>query len=126
MINSRAYTTATTSSLAVVAMRRILVDHARAHRAGKRGGDAVRLTLQEAEFGDSLPGVDPLELSDAVEKLTLEHERSARVFELRVYGALSHASIAALLDVAEVTVRRDWKLAQLWMLRELVGLDSAS
>lgn len=113
-------------ALAVVAMRHLLTDHARARRAQKRGGDGLRLTLHETAIGVQIGSVDPVELADALNRLSSEHERAARVFELHVFGTLPHASIASLLGVAEVTVRRDWKLAQLWMLRELVNPDAGS
>ena len=111
-------------ALSVLAMRRILIDHARSQRAQKRGGGGLRLTLHEAALGGSAREFDGMELADALARLAETHERAARVFELRVYGGLPHESVASLLGVSEVTVRRDWKFAQLWMLRELVGPDA--
>ncbi|MEQ8771147.1 MAG: ECF-type sigma factor [Phycisphaerales bacterium] len=108
-------------ALGVVAMRRILTDHARASRAQKRGGDGLRLTLHETAIGNAIGSIDPIDLADALDRLASEHGRAARVFELHVLGALPQAAVAQLLGISEVTVRRDWAFAKIWMQHEFAG-----
>lgn len=111
-------------ALAVVAMRRTLTDHARARgRVKRRGGldGRGRVTLLDSGLGAGGVDVGLCELVDALDQMEKQFARPARVFELRVFGSLPHAVIADLLGISEPTVRRDWKLAQLWMLRELLG-----
>lgn len=110
-------------ALAVIAMRRILTDHGRAQRALKRGGSTPRVTLCTQHTQEPINGVDVFDLTDAIDRLSEESERAARVFELHVLGGLTHDAIAELMDVSKATIRRDWKYAQLWMLREFVGVD---
>jgi RNA polymerase sigma factor (TIGR02999 family) len=100
-------------------MRRILTDFARSRRYIKRGGDAVRVPLDEALFaGYELPaGI--VALDDALKALAGIDERKSRVVELRFFGGLSVEETAAVLRVSAETVLRDWKLAKAWLLREL-------
>jgi RNA polymerase sigma-70 factor (ECF subfamily) len=100
-------------------MRRILVDFARARRAQKRGGDAVRVPIDEAL--DALPErrADVVALDDALEALAQFDPRKVRVVELRFFGGLSVEETADVLSVSPDTVMRDWKLAKAWLLREL-------
>ncbi|MEQ8770473.1 MAG: ECF-type sigma factor [Phycisphaerales bacterium] len=108
-------------ALAACAMRQVLTDHARRHKAKKRGGDARRVTLHDGHEPAIPWEVDLVELGDSLDRLAQEHERPCRVFELHVFGGLTHEQTARMLDVSEVTVKRDWRLAQAWMLRELSG-----
>jgi RNA polymerase sigma-70 factor, ECF subfamily len=105
--------------LAVAArtMRRILVDHARRHRAGKRDGGR-RVTLQENLALDTA-AVDVLELDEALEALRQLDERAHRVVELRFFGGLEVTEVAAVLGVSEPTVKRDWRFAKAWLARHL-------
>jgi RNA polymerase sigma-70 factor (ECF subfamily) len=100
-------------------MRRILVDFARARRAQKRGGDAVRVPIDEAL--DALPErrADVVALDDALEALAQFDPRKVQVVELRFFGGLSVEETADVLSVSPDTVMRDWKLAKAWLLREL-------
>jgi RNA polymerase sigma factor (TIGR02999 family) len=103
------------------AMRRLLVDHARARDAAKRGGGWQRVTLSE-QSGPSPGGpvdVDIVELSDALERLERLGERLARVVELRFFGGLTVKEAAEVLGVAPVTVEKDWTKAKAWLRREL-------
>ncbi len=100
-------------------MRRILVDHARASAARKRGGALRQVTLNTAVLGVQDNAVDLAALDEALERLAQFDARKAQVVELRVFGGLEVEEIVKILDISEVTVRRDWKLALAWLRREL-------
>ena len=100
-------------------MRRILVDYSRAAGSEKRGGDADRVTLDTAILGDRRKSMDLVALDQALERLAQFEPRKSRVVELRVFGGLSVEDVAEAMNVAEITVRRDWKLALAWLRREL-------
>jgi RNA polymerase sigma factor (TIGR02999 family) len=100
-------------------MRRVLVDHARAHRAEIRGGDRRRVELDEglavaAERSDEVLLVD-----GALERLAKRNQRQARVVELRYFGGLSMEEIAAVLSMSLRSVKRDWSIARIWLFQEL-------
>jgi len=106
-------------------MRRILVDFARERNYLKRGGGALQVSLAEAE---SLPlerNDDLVALDEALAKLSQLDDRKGRVVELRFFGGLSVREVAEVLKVSEETVMRDWRLAKVWLLREL-GQESVS
>jgi RNA polymerase sigma factor (TIGR02999 family) len=109
--------------LAVAArvMRRILVDHARAHRAQKRGGPATRVTFDEALVVTNEPRADFVALDDALDALAGFDERKSRVVELRFFGGLSVEETASVLKVSPGTVMSDWRLAKAWLQREMRG-----
>lgn len=100
-------------------MRRILVDHARAHDAGKRGGAAVRLSIDDVNIPAEERAADLLALDEALEKLAGFDERKAKIVEMKFFGGLNEEEIAEILNVTSRTVQRDWKTARLWLLREL-------
>ena len=104
-------------------MRRILVDHARARHAAKRGGGAPVLSLGGAEAaGAGLPaeqGVDVLALHEALERLAALDPDQARLVELRYFGGLNIEETAAALGVSPATVKREWAIARSWLRREL-------
>jgi len=100
-------------------MRRILVDFARAHRNDKRGGGVPRLTLDDALIVTSDARPDLVALDDALEQLAKVHPRKSEVVELRYFGGLSLEETAETLGVSIDTVKRDWRFAKLWLLREL-------
>jgi RNA polymerase sigma factor (TIGR02999 family) len=100
-------------------MRRILVDLARAENSAKRGGEALRVSLIEAEGVAHPQGVDLVALNDALDALAALDQRRSKVVELRFFGGLNNDEIAEVLKVSEGTVRRDWSLAQAWLFREL-------
>ena len=100
-------------------MRRILVDFARAKRNQKRGGGAPRVTLDEALLSPTETGHDLVALDDALHALAAVHPRKSDVVELRYFGGLSIEDTAEALHVSIDTVKRDWRFARLWLLREL-------
>ena len=105
--------------IAARCMRQVLVDHARAHRAEKRGGDRQAVTLDENMLSSQSDQLELLALDDALSKLSELDERAARVAERRVFGGMTIAEIAADLDVSRRTVDGDWSMARLWLSREL-------
>lgn len=108
--------------VAARAMRSILVDHARARRAAKRGGRAPALTLGAADaVADGAPGseVDVLALDEALTRLAELDLRQARVVELRYFGGSSIEETAQVLGISHATVEREWRTARLWLRREL-------
>lgn len=100
-------------------MRRVLVDHARAHAADKRGGAAVHLSLDDVQVPLEQRAADFVALDEALERLSQFDERKCRVVEMRFFGGLSDEEIAEVLGVTSRTVLRDWKTARLWLYREL-------
>lgn len=100
-------------------MRRILVDHARARQADKRGGRDVRVTLDDALAVAGGRDVELLALDDALTKLADLDEQLARVVELRAFGGLSTREVAETLGVSERTVERAWTTARTWLRMEL-------
>jgi RNA polymerase sigma-70 factor (ECF subfamily) len=100
-------------------MRRVLVDFARSRRSHKRGGDGFRLPLDEKLIVSGERRADVLALDDALEALTVIDKRKSRVVELRFFGGLSVEETAEVLKVSDETVKRDWRLAKVWLLREL-------
>ncbi len=100
-------------------MRRVLVDHARARGFHKRGGGARRVTLDDDLVVAPDPGLDVLALDRALEVLAKEDARKARVVELRFFGGLTVEETAEVLHVSSDTIKRDWRLAKLLLLREL-------
>jgi RNA polymerase sigma factor (TIGR02999 family) len=107
--------------LAVAArvMRRILVDHARARRAQKRGGPAARVTFDEALVVTDEPREDFVALDDALEALAKFDVRKSRAVELRFFGGMTVEETATALKVSPETVMRDWQLAKAWLQREM-------
>ncbi len=102
-------------------MRRILVDHARARHYQKRGGHAVKVTLDEALIVSKEPGQDFVALDEALESLAKFDERKSRVIEMRFFGGLSVEETAVVLKVSPATVMGDWRLAKAWLKREMRG-----
>ena len=100
-------------------MRRILVDSARARGNDKRGGGVPKVSLDEAVVVSGQPGQDLVALSDALEALEAVHPRKSQVVELRFFGGLTLEETAEALHVSTDTVKRDWRFAKLWLLREL-------
>ena len=100
-------------------IRRLLVDHARRFRYAKRGGDQVRVPLEETLLGTRARGVEVLALDDALASLAKRDPRKARVVELRFFGGLSVEETAELLRISPETVLRDWRMAKAWLRREL-------
>jgi RNA polymerase sigma factor (TIGR02999 family) len=112
--------------IAARAMREILIERARARAARKRGGQAVRITLDDLAAPVPEPSVDVLALDEALQRLARLDGRHARVVELRYFGGLSVEETAAAMQLSPATVKRAWTLARAWLYRELKGLDSPS
>ena len=108
-------------SLCAQIIRRILVDDARHRRNAKGGGSVVRVPLDEEAVGSPSRGVELLALDDALGLLSQIDPRKGRVVELRYFGGLSAEESAEVLGISPETVKRDWKLAKAWLLRELSG-----
>jgi RNA polymerase sigma-70 factor (ECF subfamily) len=102
-------------------MRHILVDHARARNAHKRGGLAAKVTFDEALVVSDEPFQDFAALDDALEALARFDRRKSRVIEMRFFGGLTVEETAAVLDVSPATVMGDWRLARAWLKREMRG-----
>ncbi len=102
-------------------MRRVLVDHARARGFQKRGGHAQKVSLSDAHLTVPEPPIDVVALDLALDALVLVDERKARVVELRFFGGLTLEDTAEVLHISTDTVKRDWQVAKLWLLRHLEG-----
>ena len=100
-------------------MRRILVDHAKAKHREKRGGEAVKLSLDETINLSQERAADLLALDDAIGELTRVDERKSRVVELRYFGGFSVEETAQILGVSPETVMRDWKMAKAWLYQQI-------
>ena len=117
--------------IAANAMRQVLVDHARAHRAEKRGGDWLKLTLTSAipeiegqpgahrDGVDTADAVDIISLNDALSELEQRDPRQAKIVELRYFGGLSIEDTAATLNLSPATIKREWLVAKLYLKRKL-------
>ncbi len=110
-------------AIAALSMRQILVQRARARHATKRGGDPIRIELDDQLLPASATGaqdeIDLVALDAALDKLAALDQRQAKVVELRYFGGLSVEESAAALDISPATVKRDWTLARAWLKREL-------
>jgi RNA polymerase sigma-70 factor (ECF subfamily) len=102
-------------------MRRVLVDHARSRGYQKRGGAAQRVTLDEGMLVAPGPDVDLIALDRALDAFAALDARKSQVVELRFFGGLSVEETATVLDVSPETVKRDWRVARLWLKRALEG-----
>ncbi len=108
-------------AVAARTMRRVLVDHARAHAALKRGAGKTLLALEQEPQAARPADLDVLELDLALDRLAAIDERQARVVELRYFGGLSAEETASTLEVSLATVKRDWAMARAWLFRALGG-----
>jgi len=106
-------------AVAAQAMRHILVDYARARKMAKRGGGAVQVSLDEALTPGAGRSAELVALDEALTVLAQLNERQGRVVELRFFGGLTEEEIGAVLQVSSRTVRSDWRVARLWLRREL-------
>ena len=110
-------------AIAAQTMRRILVDRARGRARIKRGGDAYRISLDQADGFDVESSKDLLALDEALQVLASIDPRRSRVVELRFFGGLTNAEIAEVLEVAPNTVIRDWNMARAWLYHEISGKE---
>jgi RNA polymerase sigma factor (TIGR02999 family) len=102
-------------------IRRILVDHARGRGYAKRGGNAVRVPLDDVLLGTRAREIEILALDEALESLSKIDARKGRVVELRYFGGLSVEETAEVLGISPETVKRDWKMAKAWLYGVLTG-----
>jgi RNA polymerase sigma factor (TIGR02999 family) len=105
-------------------MRRILVDMARAHGNQKRGDGAPHVSLDQSVLVSSEQAPNLVALDDALRELAKIYPRQSDVVELRFFGGLEIDETAEALHVSPDTVKRDWRFAKLWLLRELSGRDA--
>jgi RNA polymerase sigma-70 factor, ECF subfamily len=106
--------------IAAQLMRRILVDHARARYAEKRGGSQQeRLSITGIQELATKPDLDVIAVHEALEELAEFDEQQARIVELKFFGGLSIDEVAEVMGVGHATVERDWKVARAWLRRKL-------
>lgn len=109
-------------AIAAQAMRRILVDYARTRKREKRGGDDVKMQLDEAiETPMKEKSIDLVALDEALNHLAEFDERQARVVELRYFSGMTEEETAEVLGISPATVRRDWNIAKSWLFHRLKG-----
>ena len=113
-VENRAHFLAVASRL----MRQILVDHARAHRAAKRGG-GLKLELQDAMAVLEAQNIDLVALDNALNELARLDPQQSRIVEMRFFGGLSIEDTANVIGVSPTTVKREWATARAWLLREM-------
>jgi RNA polymerase sigma factor (TIGR02999 family) len=101
------------------AMRRILVEHARARARLKRGGEADHTTLSESHLAGPVPDDRLLAVHEALDALAAEDREKADIVKLRFFAGMGHHEIAALLGVNEKTVRRHWEVAKVWLYQHI-------
>ncbi len=106
-------------AIAAQLMRQILVDYARRHRAGKRGGGEATVPLEDATMLSRGKAIDVVALDEALKSLAQIDPRKAQVVELRFFGGLSFDETAEVLQLSTVTVSRDWSTARAWLHREM-------
>jgi RNA polymerase sigma factor (TIGR02999 family) len=107
-------------------IRHILVDHARAQLAEKRGGGAAKLSLDEALAVAGGPDVDLIKLDDALKGLTKLDPQQSKIVELRFFGGLTIEETAEVLSISPATVKRDWVMAKAWLHRTLTAPPSGA
>jgi RNA polymerase sigma factor (TIGR02999 family) len=104
-------------------MRQILVDHARNNKAAKRGGNSLKLTLQEGLVGHRGKDLDLLALDDALNHLAQLSPQQSHIVELRFFSGLTIEDTSEVLGVSPATVKRGWTTARAWLFREMSGSE---
>ena len=110
--------------IAAQLMRRILIDHARKHHYAKRGGGAVKVSLDEAAAATTSRAAELLAVDEALEKLTAMDARKGRIVELRFFGGLNLEETAEVMGISSPTVQREWRAAKAWLHRMLTDEKS--
>ncbi len=105
--------------IAARSMRQILVNHAVAHKAEKRGGGQTVIALDEAISYLSTQSIEIVSLNEALERLEAIDERQAKIVELRFFGGLTVEEAAEVLAISQSTIKREWEMARVWLYREL-------
>ena len=106
-------------AMAATMMRRILINHAEAHKAAKREGSVEMVALDEALGIKTDPRVDLLHLNHTLERLSGMDEQQGRVVELRYFGGLTVEETAEVLGISPATVKREWSTARLWLMQQM-------
>lgn len=106
-------------AIAAQMMRRILITHAQSHAYAKRGGGALRVSLDEAAIVSQERAGELIALDEALTALTIIDPRRSQVVELRYFGGLNNEEIAEVMKVSPNTVMRDWNVAKAWLYREM-------
>ncbi len=106
-------------AVAAQMMRQILVDHARRHAAGKRGGGAITLVLDETVASRDENNLDLMALDGAMKRLASLDARQSRIVELRFFGGLSIEETAHVMEISPATAKREWATARVWLHREI-------
>jgi RNA polymerase sigma factor (TIGR02999 family) len=112
-------------ALAATVMRRILVDRARRRRAARRSGEGQFVTLGDVEAPAALQLVDVVALDQVLANLAGFDPTQARLIELHFFGGLTFAEVASVLGLSESSVYREWRVARLWLLKQLSGSKNA-
>ena len=102
-------------------MRRIIVDYARERRSLKRGGGALKVSLDEAALVTEKQSEELLALDEALERLGVQNPRKSQIVELRYFGGLTVEETAEFLKLSHRTVKREWRMAKAWLYRALSG-----
>jgi RNA polymerase sigma factor (TIGR02999 family) len=110
--------------IAAQLMRRILIDHARSHHYAKRGGGALKVSLDEVAAATEARSAELLAVDEALEKLTALDARKGRIVELRFFGGLSLEETAEVMGISSPTVQREWRAAKAWLHRMLTSGES--
>jgi RNA polymerase sigma factor (TIGR02999 family) len=105
-------------------MRRILVDHARRHRRGKRGGALDKVEFDEALAASVSRDLNVIALDDALQDLAALNPQHSQIVELRFFGGMTIEEVAEALDVSPRTVQREWRMARAWLRRQIFSEDS--
>lgn len=116
-------------AVASIAMRQVLVDHARRKHAQKRGGDAQRVDVSISGMTDASEEVgelEVLELDELLQTLAKADARSARIAEMRLFGGMEMAQIASVLDLSRMTVTSDWQFARAWLASRMIAPSPAN
>jgi len=106
-------------AIAAQAMRRILIERARSRRATKRGSGAQKVSLEEVADISNERAADLIALDEALTNLALIDPRKAQIVELKYFGGMTIEEAAEVLEVSTPTVERDWKMAKIWLHREI-------
>lgn len=106
-------------AMAATMMRRILINHAEAHKAAKREGSVEVVTLDEALGIKTDPRVDLLHLNHTLDRLSGMDEQQGRVVELRYFGGLTVEETAEVMGISPATVKREWSTARLWLMQQM-------
>jgi len=107
-------------------MRRVLIDHAKSQQRAKRGGGAVKVSLDDPIVLSDAPDTDLLALDEALSRLEKMDPQRGRIVELRFFGGLSNEEAAAVLNISPATVQRQWSGARAWLYHELRRVEAAS